>query len=152
MEKAFPKIIYDVMGKGWLWINFTVLYSQLTQMFTGILRIGPLVILEWILLCAAIAIRLLEALPQCYVYTLCELGFIIFLIEMYTSLNIMKRSPQMRKKYIKERIEEQKPWFYGRLAWDKVNILVIIGLLYSALVADGIQLTSNLKGISPGAF
>lgn len=121
-------------------------------MFTGILRIGPLVILEWILLCAAIAIRLLEALPQCYVYTLSELGFVIFLIEMYTSLNIMKRSPQMRKKYIKERIEEQKPWLYGRLAWDKVNILVIIGLLYSALVVDGIQLTSNLKGVSSTAF
>lgn len=104
------------------------------------------------LLSAAIAILLLQVLPQCYVYTLSELAFVIFLIEMYTSLNVIKSSSQMRKKYIKERIEEQKALFYGRLVWDKLNILVIIGLLYSALVADGMQLSSNLKGVSPTAF
>jgi|688.fasta_scaffold2162021_1 hypothetical protein len=73
-------------------------------MFAGILRIGPFVILEGILLCSAGAIYFLGALAQCYIYTLTELGFVIFLIEMFTSLNIMKKSPQMRKKYIKERI------------------------------------------------
>lgn len=68
---------------------------------------------------------------------------------MYTSLRIMKKSPKMRKKYIKERIEEKKGLYYGRLIWDHLNIILIIMLLYSALVADGLQLTSTVKSISP---
>jgi hypothetical protein len=119
-------------------------------MFTGILRIGPLVILEAVLLGLAIAIYLFEALPQCYVYTLTELAFVFFLIEMYASLRIIKQSPKLRKKYIKERIEEDKFVFYCRIAWGNLNIILIIMLLYSALVADGVQLTSaTVKGTNP---
>lgn len=71
---------------------------------------------------------------------------------MYASINIMKRSPQMRKKYVKDRIEEDKVLFYGRLTWDSLNIALIIVLLYSTLVMDGMQLTSNLKGMAPSSF
>jgi hypothetical protein len=112
-------------------------------MFTSILRIGPFVILESILLGIATVIYFFEALPLCYTYTLTELAFIFFLIEMYASLRIMKKSSRLRKLYIKCRIEESKPVFYTRLIWDNLNIILIIMLLYSALVADGLHLTSK---------
>lgn len=73
-------------------------------MLTGILRIGPFVILESLLLGISIAIYLFEALPQCYVNTLAELAFVVFLIETFASLRLIKKSPKWRKKYIKERI------------------------------------------------
>lgn len=73
-------------------------------MFTSILRIGPLVILESILLVIALFICFQETLPRCYIYTLSELAFIFFLIETYASLRLMKKSPQLRKHYIKTRV------------------------------------------------
>jgi hypothetical protein len=112
-------------------------------MFTSILRIGPLVIFESILLAIAFIIYFFEALPSCYVYTLSELAFIFFLIEMYASLRLMKKSPKLRKRYVKHRIEEGKCVFYIRMVWDNLNIILIIMLLYSALVADGLKLSSN---------
>lgn len=124
---------------------YTYKNTYLILMLTGILRIGPFVILESILLGVGIAIDLFEALPMCYVYTLAELAFVFFLIEMYASLRLIKNSPKWRKKYIKERIEEKKALFYFRLAWDNLNIILVIMLLYSALVADGLQLTASVK-------
>lgn len=109
-------------------------------MLTTILRIGPLVILEAILLAMAAFIYLQEALPQCYVFTLTEMALIFFLIEMYACLRIIKKSPQMSKKYIKNRVEEASWLFYGRLIWDNLNIILVLMLLYSSLVADGVQL------------
>jgi hypothetical protein len=98
----------------------------------------------------AFIIYLFEALPRCYAYTLTEMGFIIFLIEMYASLRIMKNSAKLRKKYIKDRIEESKAVFYSRLVWDNINLILILMLLYSALVADGLRLTSNPQSYDKG--
>ena len=114
-------------------------------MFTSILRIGPLVILEGMLLAIAFVIYFFEALPPCYVYTLSELAFLIFLIEMYASLRLMKKSPKLRKRYVKCRVEEGKCAFYSRISWDNLNVILIIMLLYSALVADGLRLSSDKK-------
>lgn len=116
-------------------------------MFTSILRIGPLVILESILLIIALFIGFYEALPRCYIYTLTELAFIFFLIEMYASLRLMKKSPKLRKRYVKHRVEGSKWLFYTRIIWDNINIILIIMLLYSALVADGLILSSSDKSI-----
>lgn len=74
-----------------------------------------------------------------------EMAFIFFMIEMYACLRIIKKSPQMRKKYIKDRIEEGKYLFYVRLIWDNLNIIFVLMLLYSSLVADGVKLHSNSK-------
>jgi hypothetical protein len=112
-------------------------------MFTTVLRIGPIVLLESILLLMSLIIYLFETLPHCYSCTLAEVAFVIFLIEMYASLRIMKNSAKLRSKYIKKRIQERKAVFYCRFVWDNINIIFIIMLLYSALVADGIQLTSK---------
>jgi hypothetical protein len=116
-------------------------------MFTSILRIGPLVILESILLVIALFACFHETLPRCYVYTLSELAFVFFLIEMYASLRLMKKSPRLRKRYVKCRVEESKWLFYTRIIWDNINIILIIMLLYSALVADGLTLSSSDKSI-----
>jgi hypothetical protein len=116
-------------------------------MFTSILRIGPLVILESILLVIALFICFEEALPRCYIYTLTELAFVFFLIEMYASLRIIKKSPKMRKRYVKSRVEDGKWAFYSRIIWDNLNIILIIMLLYSALVADGLSLSSSDKAM-----
>lgn len=111
-------------------------------MFTSILRIGPLVILESILLLIALFICFYEALPRCYVYNLTELAFIFFLIETYASLRLIKKSPKLKKRYVKSRVEESQWVFYVRIIWDNLNIILIIMLLYSALVADGLSLSS----------
>ncbi len=114
-------------------------------MFTTILRIGPLVILESILIIMAAFIYFQASLPYCYFFTLTEVAFIFFLIEMYACLRIIKKSPQMRKKYIKDRIEEGRILFYVRLIWDNLCIIFVLMLLYSSLVADGVLLSSNSK-------
>lgn len=112
-------------------------------MFTSILRIGPLAILEYILLIIALTTYFLETLPLCYLYTLSELAFIFFLIEIYAALRLIKKSAALKKRYLKARIEESNSVFYCRLVWDNLNLILIIMLLYSAVVADGLKLASN---------
>jgi hypothetical protein len=73
-------------------------------MLTSILRIGPLVILEGLLLSLATVIQLLTTLPPCYIYTLSELALIIFLIETFTALRIIKRTATFRNTYIRRRV------------------------------------------------
>lgn len=77
---------------------------------------------------------------------------IFFLIEMYASLCIIKKSPKMTKKYIKVRIEESNPVFYARLAWDNLNIILVLILLYTSLVSDGLLLSSKGRAMTPDGF
>lgn len=123
-------------------------------MFTSILRIGPLVILEALLLAIATVVYCVGTLPHCYHYTLSQLAFILFLLETFSALRIIKYSAPLRRRYLKCRIEEPKPRFYTRLLWDNLNLMLVTALLYSALVADGLRLTNStpVESSSAGSF
>jgi hypothetical protein len=64
---------------------------------------------------------------------------------------MMKKSPKLRKRYVKLRIEENKWLFYSRIIWDNLNVILVIMLLYSILVSDGISLSSTDKSIDDSA-
>jgi hypothetical protein len=111
-------------------------------MLTTIFRLGPFTILEIILTGTAAVIWLLEQLPSCYYYTLGYLALITFLMEMIVSLRLIKRNPTLRKRYISKRINEGDGQFYCRMVWDNINVIIVVMLIYSCLVADGIRLSS----------
>jgi hypothetical protein len=111
-------------------------------MLTSILRIGPLVILEGLLLSLATVIKLLTTLPPCYIYTLSEFAIIIFLIETFTALRIIKRTAPLRNTYVRRRVQRGKFIFYAQLLWDHLNLVLVLMLLYSSLVEDGIRLAT----------
>jgi hypothetical protein len=111
-------------------------------MLTTIFRLGPFNILEIILAAAAASLWLLQQLPSCYYYTLIYLALLTFLIEMIFSLKLIKANPALRKQYVTNRISQTDSKFYSRMVWDNLNILIVVMLIYSCLVADGIRLTS----------
>lgn len=113
-------------------------------MLTTIFRLGPLVLLEFGFSTAALIIWFFEELTSCYCYTLGYLALITFLIEMIASLRMMKEHSSIRKDYLCTRVLESKCRYYTRMAWDNLNLLLVVMLLYYSLVVDGINL-SNLS-------
>lgn len=113
-------------------------------MFTSILRLGPMFIIEIILIATMLIIYSISNLPSCYRYTLIDAAFIIFLIEMFASLEIMKNNPKLRRKYIKDRIEQHKYIFYARFIWDNLNVFFVILFLYISLFVDAAVLSQGL--------
>jgi hypothetical protein len=84
----------------------------------------------------------MEKLPNCYYFTLAYLALITFVIEMIFSLRLIKRNAKLRRKYVSRRIREGDGKFYCRWAWDNLNVILVVMLLYYSLVADGIRLAS----------
>jgi hypothetical protein len=111
-------------------------------MLTTIFRLGPFNILEIILTAAAASLWLLQQHPSCYYYTLAYLALITFLIEMLFSLKLIKTNRALTNQYVTNRINQTDSKFYSRLVWDNFNVLIVVMLIYSCLVADGIRLTS----------
>jgi hypothetical protein len=109
-------------------------------MLTTIFRIGPLVMLEFGLSCAAIVIWLFLHLPPCTYYTLAYLAIITFLIEMIASLRLMKSHTPLRRDHLFLRVTESKPRYLIRTIWDNINILLVVMLLYYSLIYDGFTL------------
>ena len=114
-------------------------------MFTSILRLGPMFIIEIILLATVFIIHQIYNLTSCYLYTLIDASFVIFLIEMFASLQIMKNNPKLRRKYIKNRIQQNKYIFYIRFIWDNLNIIFVVLFLYISLIADAMVLSQEIE-------
>lgn len=61
---------------------------------------------------------------------------------MILSLKLIKTHPALRKLYVTNRVTQTQAKFYSRMVWDNLNVLIVVMLIYSCLVADGIMLTS----------
>lgn len=69
-------------------------------MLTTIFRLGPFVLLEVGFVASSFILWMFEEKSSCYYYTLGYLSVITFLVEMITSLRMMKDQNSLRGEFL----------------------------------------------------
>jgi hypothetical protein len=112
-------------------------------MFPYIFRIGPMLIAELIFLAFGASALITNKIYPCIGYTFIELSMQLFLLEVTIALRLIKKSKELRVKYVAALVFGRKKSLLLRTAWNSFFIVgIVLGLTFW-MIKEGFTLSDE---------